>query len=121
MSTDPFDEPAVPRVETPAARNTDPDTSHEAAEAITASGERHRQAQDVARAVRFYPGRTSAEIASLLMVHRQMPARRLPELETGGVVERGPKRKCSVAGLNAITWWPKGCAPSNNSEEKASE
>jgi hypothetical protein len=118
VSADLFNEPVVPRVETPAARNTDPETSHEAAEAITASGVRHRQAKDVARAVRFYPGRTSAEIAALLMMQRHIPARRLPELETGGVVERGPKRKCTVAGTNAITWWPRGWRHGAEAEAK---
>lgn len=99
------------RVETQAARNSDPDTSHEAAERITESGERERQAQRVLLCVKLYPGRTSAEIAGLMFEDRQMPARRLPELVTAGAVERGPKRKCAVAETNAITWWPHGAAP----------
>jgi hypothetical protein len=93
-------------IETPAARNTDPHTSHEAAEAITTSGERERQQKRVCLAVRLWPGRTSAEIAALMNEHRQMPARRLPELETAGWVRRGEARKCTYAGRNAITWWP---------------
>jgi hypothetical protein len=94
-------------IETPAARNTDPHTSHEAAEAITASGEREQQQKRVALAVRLWPGRTSAEIAALMNEHRQMPARRLPELETAGWVTRGKARKCTYSNRNAITWWPK--------------
>lgn len=114
-----FPIPNVPRVETQAARNTDPDTSHEAAERITESGERARQAQRVLLCVTLYPGRTSAEIAGLMFAERQMPARRLPELVTAGAVERGPKRKCAVAETNAITWWPAGAAPPTTEDEGA--
>lgn len=91
-------------IETPAARSTDPETSHKAAEEITASGRRHAQQQRVFLAVKLWPGRTSAEIAALMNEQRQMPARRLSELVTGGYVERGPFRKCTYSGKAAITW-----------------
>ena len=104
-------EPVVPRIETPAARRTDPRTSHEAAERVTQSGVRQNQARIVLAAVHMSPGLTSAELAERLSVNRQMPARRLPELKTAELVEQGPIRKCTIAGKNAVTWWAKGSKP----------
>ncbi len=99
---------AVPTmtVETPAARHTDPETSHIAAEEVTASGLRGHQQRQVAEAVRQWPGSTSAELAQYMCAERVMPARRLPELELAGSVERGEPRRCTVKGRLSLTWWP---------------
>jgi hypothetical protein len=46
------------RIETPAARNTDPVTSHEAAEHHTRTGKRAYQQSLTVAAVRAFPGKT---------------------------------------------------------------
>lgn len=94
------------RVETPAARATDPETSHAAAEQHTRSGARaHQQAQAIA-AVRAFPGHTSFELALATELDRYMLARRLPEAVTAGAVKKGDAKACDVTGKQATTWWP---------------
>lgn len=96
---------SMARVATPAARNSDPVTSHLAAEEITASGVRFSQQRQVADAVRRHPGHTSQELAELTGLERYMLARRLSECETAGTVKRGEPKRCSVTGRQALTWW----------------
>ncbi len=91
----------------PVARTSDPDTSHEAAEAVTRDGSRHRQLVAVLEAVQKAPGLTSAELARDARLDRYIVARRLPELEKLGKVKRGAAKLCSASpkpGLKAITW-----------------
>lgn len=90
------------------ARHTDPSTSHEAARAIIATGDRAHQQHLAYAAVRAYPGRTSLELSHLSGMDRYTLARRLPELIDRGLVTQGPKRRCtaSARGLNAVTWDP---------------
>lgn len=115
-------EPAPP-VATPAARASDPVTSHEAAEAITESGVRYGQQQRALAAVRCFPGRTSFELALATGIDRYELAKRLPEVRTTGLIfnpeddgapadpvtgKRPPfKRPCHVTGRNAIVWVPR--------------
>lgn len=99
-----FDSPR--RIETPAARNTDPITSHLAAEHITKTGARAYQQAQVAAAVRSFPGRTSFELAMASQIDRYTVARRLPECETAGLVKREGVRKCGISGRLALTWSP---------------
>lgn len=94
------------RVETPAFRRTDPDTSRLAAEEITASGKRSHQQAQCAAAVRQFPGHTSFELAMLTDLERYMLGRRLSECETAGTVKRGAPKYCDVTGRLAMTWWP---------------
>lgn len=93
-------------ISTPAARGTDPDTSHQAAAEITASGLRHQQQEAAARAVRRHPGCTSHELAQLTGMDRYALARRLPECATAGEVAKGEAKLCTVSGRRAITWHP---------------
>jgi hypothetical protein len=92
----------------PAARSTDPATSHEAAKRVTRSGLRHRQMDDVVGLVERFPGRTSKELAEISMLDRHMIARRLPDAEKVGLVMRGRPKVCSVSGGRAVTWWRAG-------------
>ena len=94
------------RVETPIARNTDPESSHLAALEITASGKREDQQHQTITAVRKYPGRTSQELAHLTGLDRYMLARRLPECVTAGAVKKGALIECTVTRKKAIAWWP---------------
>ncbi len=88
------------------ARNTDPDTSHEAARDLVASGMQAQQQAQVAAAVRQHPGLTSRELAFSAGLDRYMVARRLPELESDGLVVHGAPRICSMSRKRCQTWLP---------------
>ncbi|NID15008.1 MarR family transcriptional regulator [Luteibacter yeojuensis] len=98
--------PRLRQVETPAARATDPMTSHLAAEQITASGKRGQQQAQAIAAVRAFPGMTSFELAMRTKLDRYMLARRLPECLTTGAVRKDEPRTCSITGRLATTWFP---------------
>lgn len=91
---------------TPAARNTDPETSHLAAEENTRSGRRAVQQHAVLAAVMAQPGLTSRELAQAAGMDRYVVARRLPELEAAKIVRKGGARECRVSKRRAVTWWP---------------
>lgn len=93
-------------VQTPVARKTDPETSHAAGEAITASGKRHVQRHDVLAALQRNPGVTSFELAEIEGLDRYIVARRLPDCRSAGEAVTGVKRSCQVSGKTAQTWWP---------------
>jgi hypothetical protein len=101
-----FGPPRPMRVETPIARNTDPESSHLAAAEITGSGKRRAQQDQTIAAVRKYPGRTSQELANLTGLDRYMLARRLPECVTAGAIKKGALIECTVTRKKAIAWWP---------------
>lgn len=92
--------------DTPRARATDPQTSHEAAEAIKASGELGRQQAAVLALVRRFPGRTSIELAALSerRFDRYQVARRLPELAP--VYVRRSDAVVEINGRRHHTWFP---------------
>ncbi len=92
-------------VRSPAARNTDPNSSHDAAAHVTLSGARAKQQAMAVKAVEQYPGLTSLELANRTSMDRYVLARRLPEAEEGLAVRRGQERRCSISGRLAITWW----------------
>lgn len=93
-----------PPTMTAAARQSDPITSHLAAERVESTGNATHQRGIVLSYVQRHSGQTSAEIANGLNVPRHMPARRLPELRKAGMIRNGEKRLCSVAGTLAMTW-----------------
>ena len=93
-------------VETPAARATDPETSHLAAAEITRSGVRGHQQSQVVAAVRAFPGCTSFELAMKTSLDRYVVARRLSECVTSGDVKKGDAKACPVTGRLALSWWP---------------
>ncbi len=92
------------------ARTTDPDSSHHAARKMIDSGGLARQAGIVLAAVRRNPRRTSAELADHCELDRYQIARRLPELEAQGLVEKVHlqgtilMRHCMATGSLAATW-----------------
>jgi hypothetical protein len=92
------------RIETPAARRSDPETSHEAAEHHTRSGARADQQAQTIAAIRAFPGRTMQELSELTGMDRYMLGRRVSECETAGAIRRMPKRKCRVTGRMAEPW-----------------
>lgn len=92
-------------VETPAARSSDPISSHRAANELTASGRRGQQIAQAIAAVRAFPGKTSQELADKTGICRFVLARRLPEAVTAGAIMKGIQRPCSVTGKLALTWY----------------
>lgn len=96
------------RIETPAARATDPRSSHDAADQHTASGKRAFQQCMAAAAVERHPGCTSLELSKKTGIDRYVLARRLPECVTAETVRKGPPRKCTASekDVESITWWP---------------
>jgi hypothetical protein len=90
----------------PRARKTDPISSHLAADELERSGRLNVQQALALAAVRKCPGRSSRELGRLSPLDRYQLARRLPELETLGLVKRGMVRECGVSRRLALTWWP---------------
>ena len=92
----------------PRAKSNDPITSYLAAEHVEKSGMARRQQDAVLIAVRSRPGATSQELATELgqVLDRYVFARRLPELERRGLVMHGEKRRCTISGMKAMTWYP---------------
>ena len=88
------------------ARATDPLTSHLAAEYVERTKLAEVQKARVMRALRT-AGRpvTSMELAAHSGIDRYAVARRLPELERQGAVERLHARRCSVSKRQALTWY----------------
>ena len=91
---------------TPIARNTDPESSHIAAREITYSGSRASQQIRVLEAVTNYPGNTSHELSFKIGMDRYQIARRLPELESNGFIQKGQLRKDRINDRMVVTWWP---------------
>lgn len=82
------------------ARNTDPESSHEAAESFekVAAGQQRQQVID---AVYKWPGKTSKELAALDgELDRVQFARRLPECEDMGEIHRVKE------GRKELRWFP---------------
>ena len=92
--------------DTPIARATDPESSHEAADEVTGDGTRASQQWVIFSLVTKNPGCTSDELASVCYLDRYQVARRLPELEDAGYIRRGALRMSGISGRKATTWWP---------------
>lgn len=92
-----------PLTDTPRARNTDPESSHVAAQKIRAVLGCQQSA--VLAAVKQWPGMTAVELAHLGKMDRYAVSRRLPEL-CPVHVRRGDIRDCSVNARPQVTWWP---------------
>jgi len=97
-------EKGIMNIQTPAAKNTDPITSHMAVDEVNGSGKRITNQQIVLDALRLMNGSTGAEIAkeSGLEVHEVR--RRLNDL-AGLFASQGSHRKCKVANRVVQTWW----------------
>lgn len=90
----------------PAARRTDPSSSHAAAAYVAEAGIAGQQQRRALAAVKALQGRTSAELAHDQGLDRYMLARRLPELLKKGFVTRRAPRPDIYTGLPSVTWWP---------------
>lgn len=87
------------------ARSSDPTTSNEAAAEVVADGTVGRQSLAVLEALRKSGARTSAELAAEWSgFDRYVAARRLPELESQGMVRRIGTRACAITKRIATVW-----------------
>ena len=101
-------QPKTPNVMTPAARRTDPETSHAAEQYINESGLRCNQQRAVLELIRSHPNHTTQELAALGLLGRDEISRRAPELVTAGLVEKGLARRCTRTGRSAQPWMAVG-------------
>lgn len=90
--------------EAPAARNTDPETSHEAVDFIQATGQRAAHQRIVLDMVRKLPGLTYRELSVQTGLERHAVMRRLDDLVDASKIVKGEKRL--VGKLRYTTWWP---------------
>jgi hypothetical protein len=87
------------------SRRTDPQTSHDAAEAIV--GKLKGLHQWVLSAVIEHPGKTCKELSKIYKLDdNRKVGRRLSELEKRGLIKTGEDRPCSITGFKVQTWWP---------------
>lgn len=89
----------------PIVHATDPQTSYEAAAAVTGSGKRVAHCATVLAAVRRYPGRTAGELGEVTGLGRVEAARRLSDLKARSDVFMGERRVCAVQGTGQRTWY----------------
>lgn len=93
-------------VGTPAARNTDPETSHKAAAHIIANGSRASIQKRCLDMVEQLPGLTVNGIGKQLHLHSHTVGRRLSDLAKAQRIVEGPVR--IEDGIAYTTYWPKG-------------
>ncbi len=90
------------------ARRNDPTSSHDAIQEHTDSGSRKQQSLQTLRLVAKHDGLTSMELsASTKLLTRSAIARRLPDLEKRGLVQKGRPRACAAnpKHTKGLTWW----------------
>ncbi len=90
--------------EPPRARPSHPDTSHEAARAITQDGTVGRNQNRTLDALRRHPGMTTNELEDIDGVRGGTYRKRMSELETMGLAFRVAKRPCRITHRNAYAW-----------------
>ena len=97
-------------IQTQAARNSDPLTSHLAADGVTVTGKRQSHIRILSEIVANNPGMTSAELAFMVAdkhpeLNRHEVARRLAD-GRGCTLRQGVSRKCRRCNRMCVTWWP---------------
>lgn len=89
--------------DTPAARNTDPETSHKAAEHVRLNGSRASIQKRALEVIEKLQGLTVVEIAVQLGLPSHTVGRRLSDLCMAKRIRKGAERY--VDGLPYLTWW----------------
>lgn len=85
-------------------RSSDPDTSFEASEHLTATGGHQVMMQRAYELLLQNPGRTAKEIELVGGFDDGQIRKRLNDLRRKGKALNGPKRRCSITGRTAQTW-----------------
>ena len=96
--------PDYSQYETPAARKSDPITSHEADKRIKKTGKVHMWRLKVLEALIDYPDLTARELSIASGLPHEMVHKRLPELADRGLVKRTGRRTCTHSGYVAAMW-----------------
>lgn len=91
-------------IQTPAARATDPETSHQAAEHMNETGKRRSQQYATLALVKEFPSSTSFELSRRGSLDRYQVARRMSELRTAELVEEIGSRVCKISRRHATIW-----------------
>ena len=94
---------AEPRNPLP-ARNTDPESSKEAAREMIDSGAMASQRMQVYVALQRHNNSTARELSDASGITVHVIGRRLTELDRLGMVSRGPQRLCRIGNRNATEW-----------------
>lgn len=90
--------------DTPAARNTDPATSHVAAQAVRLNGVKASLQKRLLEVVKLLPGLTVVHYAKQLGLDSHRVGRRLSDLKNAGRIRADGEMY--VEGLPYTTWWP---------------
>ena len=88
----------------PIVRLSDPETSQQAAEAITNSGKRESLCNEFMALIEEHPGLTVGELALKAHMESHRVGRRLSDLKNAGRMVYGAPRKFD--GINQATCWP---------------
>ena len=96
----------------PIARTGNPATSHQAAEAVTESGQRQSQCEQILAVIQCQPGAIAGEIAEetenpKLLTHEVI--KRIHDLEVKGLVIPGESRRWAGSGKMQRSWFPAEC------------
>jgi len=91
----------------PIARNSDPETSKEAAASITKDGSRESQCQKILAVIQNQPGCIPGEIAQELGILTHQAIKRISDLENQGLVIPGKPRVWSGSKKKQRSWWLK--------------
>ena len=86
----------------PKARNSDPDTSHEAAESM--EGDAKAQRQRILAYLRYHGPHTADCLDAFLGLRDTSAGRRLPELKEMGLVEMTTMKALTRSGRRAHVW-----------------
>jgi len=87
---------------TPASRNSDPITSYMADMTISQDGTRLKGVQIAEKVLEAHQGFTSRELSIITGIDNDLLHKRLPDSLKS---MKGDKRKCSVTGKMAYTWY----------------
>ena len=90
----------------PASHRNDPETSHEAEDAITQTGKRQTHATKVLGIVTVHPGLTTGAIGEISGLGQMETRKRLSDLKNRGLARQGQPRIWHGSGRQNVTWWP---------------
>lgn len=89
------------------ARKSDPETSHQAAAEVEATGAASAHRSIIVAYLKQHPGETNAEIAEGSGLDYCQIHKRMAELERMNLVIRGQQKKCPIHQRQMLCWFPK--------------
>ena len=93
----------------PIVRTENPATSHQAAEAITVSGKRGTDCEEVLKAIIKKPGSIADEIAPVAEIMRHEVMKRTADLNRLGLAYPDGARRSEQSNRNQSQWFPAEC------------